>query len=91
MSAATLKKQQTGNSINFITLDTLIGLPCRLDDVEYNKLLFYFTIISTLIGLDFSILCVWKMSCYQSVCLPIISLHHSSGNSHGAHIIDSYK
>lgn len=91
MSAAALKQQRTGNRINFITLDTLIGLPCRLDDAEYNTLLFYFTISLLLIELDLNILCVWKMNCYQSVFLSLISLHHSSGNSHGAHIIDSYK
>lgn len=40
MSAASLKQLQTGNRINFITSDTLIGLPCNLDYVEYNKLFF---------------------------------------------------
>lgn len=40
MSAASLKQQQEGNSTNFITSDTLIGLPCRLDDVQYNTVLF---------------------------------------------------
>lgn len=90
MNAASLKQQQTGNSINFITSDILIGLPCRLDDAEYNKM-FYFMTTSSLIGLHLSFLCAWKMSCYQSVFLSVISLHHSSGNSHGARVIDSYK
>lgn len=57
MSAASPKQQQEGNSTNFITSDTLIGLPCRLDDVEYNTVLFYFEITSSLIGLDLGILC----------------------------------
>lgn len=56
MSAASLKQLQTGNRINFITSDTLIGLPCNLDYVEYNKLFFIlFHIITDWHGFEHSV------------------------------------
>lgn len=73
MSAASLKQHQTGKTINLITLDTLIGLPCRLDDAECNKfiVLFYDCIIFDWTGFEHS---VWLEDEWISICLLLVSI-----------------